>query len=146
MDPQTKREIALAHGAVGVIEISTPQTEAKFPWEFMLREVKIGFNSLRWLDSTHQPFGLDEQIKATALLNRSGAEALFAGERHSLQEVFAAATSGKPGSFPLEKTVSISYKARHTPVSSVNVVGIAPGSDPKLWNEYVVFTAHLDHL
>ena len=146
MDPQTKREIALAHGAIGIVEISTPETELKFPWEFMLRELKIGYDSLRWLDSTQHPFGLDEQIKATALLNRSGAAALFAGERHSLQEVFATAASGKPGSFPLEKTVSISYKARHTPVNSVNVVGIAPGSDPKLRNEYVVFTAHLDHL
>jgi Peptidase family M28 len=146
MDPQTKREIALAHGAVGMLEFSTPEIEAKFPWEFMLREVKIGYNSLRWLDSTDKPFGLDEQIKTTALLSRSGAEALFAGERQSLQEVFASVKSSKPVSFPLAKMVSISYKTRHTPVNSVNVVGVVPGSDPKLRNEYVVFTAHLDHL
>jgi len=146
MDPQTKREIAVAHGAVGILEFSTPVIEAKFPWEFMLREVKIGYNSLRWISSTDKPFGLDEQIKATALLSHSGADALFAGERHSLQEVFASATSGKPASFSLTKTVSMSYRARHTPVNSVNVVGVVPGSDPKLRNEYVVFTAHLDHL
>jgi len=146
MDPQTKREIALAHGAVGLLEFSTPEIEAKFPWDFMLREVKIGFNSLRWLDSSDKPFGLDDQIKATALLSHSGAEALFAGERHSLQEVFASVASGKPASFPLAKMVSMSYKTRHTRVNSVNVVGVVPGSDPKLRNEYVVFTAHLDHL
>src|SRR5262250_2305082 len=95
MDSQTKREIALAHGAVGIVGISTPQIETKFPWEFMLREARIGYNSMRWLDSNHQPFGLDAQIKATALLSRSGAEALFAGERHSLQEAFDTASSGR---------------------------------------------------
>jgi len=146
MNQQTKREIALAHGAVGMAEISTPQIEGKFPWEFMLRELRIGYNSMRWLDSAQQPFGLDEQIKATALLSRSGAAALFAGERHSLQEVFDTASSGKPNPFPLEKTISISYRTQHTQVNSVNVVGIVPGSDPTLRNEYVVFTAHLDHL
>ena len=146
MNQQTKREIALAHGAVGIVEMSTPQIEAKFPWEFMVREVRIGYNSMRWLDSAQQPFGLDEQIKATALLSRSGAAALFAGERHSLQEVFDTASSGKLNPFPLEKTISISYRTQHTQVNSVNVVGIVPGSDPTLRNEYVVFTAHLDHL
>jgi Zn-dependent M28 family amino/carboxypeptidase len=146
MDSQTKREIALAHGAVGIVGISTPQIEAKFPWEFMLREARIGYNSMRWLDSAQQPFGLDEQIKATALLSRSGAAVLFAGERHSLQEVFDTASSGKLNPFPLEKTISISYRTQHTRVNSVNVVGIVPGSDPTLRNEYVVFTAHLDHL
>ena len=33
-----------------------------------------------------------------------------------------------------------------TEVTSEHVVGVLPGSDPKLRNEYVVLTAHLDHL
>ncbi|MGC2194578.1 MAG: hypothetical protein WA628_07875, partial [Terriglobales bacterium] len=50
MDHHVKREIARAHGAIGIIEISSPQIEERFPWVFLLREVKIGYNSLRWLD------------------------------------------------------------------------------------------------
>lgn len=146
MDSQVKRSIALAHGAIGIIAVATSQLEEKLPWEFWLREAKIGFISMRWLDSRDQPFDLDEDVKASAFLSRSGAAALFAGERHSLEEIFAGAKSGKPGAFALEKTASISYMAIHTPVNSMNVVGVVPGSDPKLRNEYVVFSAHLDHL
>ena len=63
MDEHVKREIARAHGAIGLIEISTPQTEERFPWVFLLREVKIGYNSLRWLDSNQQPFGSTTRSK-----------------------------------------------------------------------------------
>jgi hypothetical protein len=146
MDGQVKRDNAFAHGAVGLIAINTPELEQQFPWGDILREVKIGAGSLRWLDSPNHAFGLDDQIKAFALLNRPGAVALFAGEQHTLEEVFSGARAGKPGAFPLHKTVSIHFQARHTPVESMNVVGILPGSDPSLRNEYVVFSAHLDHL
>jgi len=146
MDHQVKRETARAHGAVGMIEISTPPGEERFPWAFLLREVKIGYNSLQWLDANQKPFGLDDQILVSGLLSRHGATALFAAEQHSLEEVFAMAKSGKPTSFQLTKTAQISYKAQHTPVNSVNVAGILPGSDPALRKEYVVFSAHLDHL
>ena len=146
MDGEVKCEIAHEHGAIGIIEISTPELEQKFPWEFQLREVKIGFNSMHWLDAPDHVFAVVEGIKADALLNRSGAEALFSGEAVTLPGIFAAAKAGKTSSFALNKTVSIRYLARHTPVNSVNVVGVLPGSDPARRNEYVVFTAHLDHL
>ena len=35
---------------------------------------------------------------------------------------------------------------KHADVVSQNVVAMLPGTDPKLKDEYVVFTAHLDHL
>lgn len=37
-------------------------------------------------------------------------------------------------------------KSIHTSIFSPNVVGIVPGSDPVLRDEYVVYSAHLDHL
>jgi len=146
MDGDVKREIAAAHGAIGLLNIITPELEQTFPWQDLLREVKIGFNSMRWLDSPDHVFGLDDQIRAVADLNRSGAEALFAGEAHSLSEVFAGAKASKPVPFALNKTVSIQYRATHRSVNSMNVVGVLPGRDPALRNEYVVVTAHLDHL
>lgn len=146
MDRQVKCEIARDHGAIGLIEVQTPDLEHKIPWEFMLREVKIGFNSMRWLDWPDHAFGIVDEIRADAMLNRSGAVSLFDGEAESLDGVFAAAKSGKVHSFPLHTAASTRFQARHTTVSSVNVVGVIPGSDPALRNEFVVFTAHLDHL
>jgi Zn-dependent M28 family amino/carboxypeptidase len=36
--------------------------------------------------------------------------------------------------------------SRLTPLTSPNIVGVLQGSDPQLRSEYVVYTAHLDHL
>ena len=52
---------------------------------------------------------------------------------------------------PLEPgDLSVSLSARttsvHDELESRNVVALAPGSDPSLRGEYVVYTAHLDHL
>jgi Zn-dependent M28 family amino/carboxypeptidase len=37
-------------------------------------------------------------------------------------------------------------RTRHQRVTSPNVIGMLEGSDPRLQGEYVVYTAHLDHL
>jgi hypothetical protein len=146
MDGDVKQQMAREHGAVGMILIRTPVEERRFPWTDLLREVKVGYNSMRWIESSDRVYGIVDGILVCADLNRSGSEALFAGESPTLAEVFDQVKNGETRSFALHKTASIRYKARHTPVSSPNVVGVLPGSDPELRKEYVVFTAHLDHL
>ena len=61
-------------------------------------------------------------------------------------QVFAAIRSGKPASAVLKTTVSASAQARYQDIESFNVMGKIPGSDAKLREEYVVHSAHLDHL
>lgn len=147
MDGEVKARIAREHGAIGMILIGTPDVERRFPWSFMLREVRIGYNSMRWMESPDRVNGIVDGIGACALMNRSGSEALFAGEAPTLAQVFAEAKDGgKTRSFALHKTAGLRYKARHTPVTSPNIVGVLPGSDRELRKEYVVFTAHVDHL
>ena len=58
-----------------------------------------------------------------------------------------AADSGKPlPHFALPARLKATAAVKHADVVSQNVVAMLPGSDPKLKDEYVVFTAHLDHL
>ena len=52
----------------------------------------------------------------------------------------------KASSFELPFTFSVSYKTTHSDYESYNVVGLIPGSDKQLKIEYVVHSAHLDHL
>ncbi|HTR82053.1 MAG TPA: M28 family peptidase [Bacteroidota bacterium] len=53
----------------------------------------------------------------------------------------------KPDPFSLKDArVTIDLKMRCDSVTSENIVGILPGSDSVLKNEYVVFSAHYDHL
>jgi len=73
---------------------------------------------------------------------------LFQGERLSGAQVFTGAASNtKLDSFELNADKKISVKTAVTSEAgySENVIGMVEGSDPVLKNEYVVFSAHLDH-
>ena len=53
----------------------------------------------------------------------------------------------KPLGFPLEQCqFSLKLEAEPKEAAAFNVIGILKGSDPKLAEEYIVFTAHYDHL
>ena len=74
---------------------------------------------------------------------------LFQGEKTSGSQVFYAAGSGtRQDSFELNanKKLSLHLAVRSQPGHGENVVGILEGGDPTLKDEYVVMSAHLDHL
>lgn len=71
---------------------------------------------------------------------------LFLNSGKSLATVLAAIKSGKPSSFALPFTLATAYTTTHTDFDSYNIVGMIPGSDRRLKKEYVVHSAHLDHL
>ena len=54
--------------------------------------------------------------------------------------------AGHPNSFDLNTTVNVSYTSTYQDMISYNVIGTIEGTDPKLKKEYVVHSAHLDHL
>ena len=139
---ERKREMAAAHGAVGMLWLRTPKEEKRSPWDFWVRELR--FPRLRWLDKNGKPSNSNPQVKVVAFINRSGANALFAGAPHTLEDVFAAADQGHPGAFPLPVTVRSHIAGTHTRIDSPNVAAVVRGSD--LGSEYVVYSAHLDHL
>ncbi|MDM8008424.1 MAG: M28 family metallopeptidase [Phycisphaerae bacterium] len=143
-DGDVKRANAVAHGAIGLLGILSPAAEKRLPWALFLRQVR--FNSLRWLDANGQPGGLGDSLKISGLLNRSGAEVLFSGERPTLGEVFAGAEKGAPPRFVLSKSVAVKFRSRHEKVESDNVVAVLEGSDPVLKREYVLYSTHVDHL
>jgi Zn-dependent M28 family amino/carboxypeptidase len=60
--------------------------------------------------------------------------------------VLADAENGVAHSFPLTATASMKTVTRFAQVQSENIIGVLPGSDAKLRDEYVVVSAHLDHL
>ena len=79
--------------------------------------------------------------------NPEHADKLFVGSGHSLQEMLDLLKERKPlPRFPL--TVSIKSRATVSKkdVESANLVAQLTGSDPTLKAEYVVLSAHLDHL
>jgi hypothetical protein len=71
---------------------------------------------------------------------------LFLNSGKNLKETLIAIKSRKNSSFEFPFSVSASYSTSYTEFESENVIGLIPGSDPKLKNEYVVHSAHLDHV
>ncbi|HLK31756.1 MAG TPA: M28 family metallopeptidase [Terriglobales bacterium] len=135
---------AVAHGAVGMVSIMSPEDARRYPWAWIVPQIRSG--SLRWLDEKGNPHDVFPQLRGGGLLSQSGAEALFAGAPETLDEVFAAAKAGQPQGFPLAVSAKIHTVSQQATVESPNILGVLRGSDPKLRNQYVVYTAHVDHL
>jgi len=70
---------------------------------------------------------------------------LFAGAPRSLDQV--GSSSDRPiAGFALPARMSIAAESAWQDFSSPEVIGILPGGDARLSNEFVVLMAHLDHL
>jgi len=89
-----------------------------------------------------------EGARLNATLLAASASALFAGSPHSLDELQALAKNGDAlPSFPLSVTVRATTTTKViSTVDAPNVVALLEGSDPKLKHEYLILSAHLDHL
>ncbi len=79
---------------------------------------------------------------------RACAEMLFQNELMPFQTaVDTIAATMKPQSFHLRKHFEIEVNAKYQPEAlTANVIGIRPGDDKRLKNEYIVVGAHLDHV
>ncbi len=128
-------------GAIGVIGIPNPAS-MDIPWS------RIALNR------THPSMGLaDPEFDDTKgeqlslFFNPAHADKLFAGSRHTFEEIAALAKDRKPlPRFPLAASVRATTKVEKKELESSNVIATLPGADPQLKNEYVVLSAHIDHL
>ncbi|QKZ14012.1 M28 family metallopeptidase [Spirosoma sp. KUDC1026] len=139
-----KAEIAAAHGAVGVISFSLP-TDVRARVEAAAPRARQA--TYRWVDRLGKAQRTFPQIQATVLLSDSTARSLFAGTAKSFDEAVAVAHRSYPQAFPLNASIRVKTQTSlNDDLVGQNVIGLLPGSDPVLKNEYVVYVSHLDHL
>ncbi|WP_240615628.1 M28 family metallopeptidase [Alteromonas facilis] len=140
-----KRAYAAKNGAIGMITIPTPQWEKSRPYQRSLNYLHVP--SMRWLNSEGEPENVQPSLLGAAQLPMETAKKLFVGADKSLEAVYEEVENDRvPAGFALPGNVSMSRKSEHKTITSPNVVGIIEGSDPELKNEYVVYSAHSDHL
>lgn len=140
-----KARYAAERGAVGIVSLHTPKREKVRSYTSSLNY--LGSPSLRWLDKEGTPNGTQANIKASAYLNLSAGKKLFANAKMPLEQIFTLDSDNKPiKGFALNTSIELAAKSKHEQISSPNVLAVLPGSDPKLKDEYVVLTAHLDHI
>ena len=128
-------------GALGTISIQNPKGQ-DIPWDRsklsrFMPAVAIADPSL---DET-----LGQQVAIT--FNPARAEKLFTGSGHTFAEMLALSNDGKVlPRFALPSRARVKVAITATTVESDNVIGVLRGTDPALRNEYVVISAHLDHV
>jgi len=138
--------IAGKHGALGMIYLVTPDNlKGAFPWAQAISYFQMPQSN--WLDAKGFPKGEDPGLKIGAYIKGAAADALFKGAPMSAAQLYAALATpdAAPAGFALRQKVTLQRTSTVTVKKSNNVIGILPGSDPKLANEYVVISAHLDH-
>ncbi|MET0374492.1 MAG: M28 family metallopeptidase [Rhizorhabdus sp.] len=142
----TKRQAAQAHGAIAMVSVGTLLSNRTRPWQ---RSVQFADEpDFAWVGTDGKAFDEAPKIRVTASLNDPAALAVFAGAPQTLDAIRAVADrpGGRPKGFNLKTRIRIQNESVTKRVTSPNVVAILPGSDPRLKNEYVVLSAHLDHI
>lgn len=131
-------------GAVGVITVDSSADIKRTPWE---RRVAMSWiPQMRWLDEAGLPQNAFPALKLRFRFNHDAARQLFETAPNSFAAALAAADEGTPQGFALPGMLTLSATTGLRKTESANVLGVLPGSDPQLKNEYIVVTAHLDHL
>lgn len=146
-------EKALADaGAVGSITIPTPKS-MDFPWDRVASNasqpgMRLAAGPKDSAVAARHPALADlRRTMFSATFNPAEAEKLFAGSGHTFAELLALADAQKPlPRFDLKKSLTASVATENSSVESPNVAAKLEGSDPSLKNEYVLVSAHLDHL
>jgi Zn-dependent M28 family amino/carboxypeptidase len=128
-------------GAIGIISIPNPAS-MDIPWS----RISINRNHPS-MDLADPEFNELAGLRIGVTFNPASAEALFAGSGHTFAEVAALAKDRKPlPHFPLSVSLDAHAEILTKQVESANLVAKLPGSDANLKNEYVVLSAHIDHI
>ena len=131
-----KFEEAARHGAAGVLLIHT-DASASYGWSvvqnswtaerFQLAAGKVGTGMQGWI-------------------TESTARGLFSAAGQDLDKLRAAAERKDFKPVVLAAKVKGETRAEVRLIDQFNVAGIVPGTDPKLKDEVVIYSAHYDHL
>ncbi|MEX2463380.1 MAG: M28 family peptidase, partial [Balneolaceae bacterium] len=136
-----KFEKAEEMGALGAIIIHTTPT-AGYPWNVVSNSWGRERFALKSGNSTS-----DNAPEFNSWITEDGSVTLFEQAGLNLHEMLEAAASREFTPILLEGvTVDVELTASYSDMSTRNVVGKIEGTDNELRDEYVIFSAHHDHL
>ena len=139
----TKAKELGARGAVGLLTFSTRAGEERRPFARLKRF--IGFKNYDWVAPEAAENSGGFEVAAT--ISHDVARRLFEGAESSFETILDQAESGSPKGFSLTSTATLKRDSTLSDTfESPNVLAVLEGSDPDLRGEYVVLSAHLDHL
>ncbi len=131
-----------AAGAIGTVTIFNPAS-MDIPWP----RISLNRNHPS-MDLADPEFEETAGLQLSVVFNPAASvEKLFAGSGHTFAEIAALGKDRKPlPHFPLIASLQANAVILTSKVESANIVAKLPGSDPALKNEFVVLSAHIDHV
>ncbi|MDB5031122.1 M28 family peptidase [Mucilaginibacter sp.] len=131
---------AAAHGAIGVIMANADST---------LRMTAANRGVYSVLDKQGNVVvsrTYANKINMVAAFGYKLFNTLLKQSGKSMPALLAQLKAGTPVSFPLNTGIHASYTSTYIDVMGYNIIGKIEGSDPILKKQYIVHSAHLDHL
>ena len=129
---------AAKHGAAGAIIIHTTPS-AGYPWQVVVTSWSTPHQDL-------PPAPEDKFMEFQGWVTEPSAVKLAQLGGQDLDQLRKSAESKDFRPVPMGSTLSLEMPVHMKSFQSANVIGILPGTDPKLKGEAVLFTAHHDHL
>jgi Zn-dependent M28 family amino/carboxypeptidase len=132
-----KYEQAARMGAVGAIIIHT-RASAGYPWQVV---------QTSWTGEQFElPYEGEPRTQVRAWVTEAAAQRLAGAAGFDLAKLIESARHREFRPVPLGLRTSLTLHNGLRKVTTANVLGVLPGSDSKLRGEYVIYTAHHDHL
>jgi hypothetical protein len=141
----TKAEEAVARGAIGLVNLRSRTDQRRYTWKRLSENAGVR-PGMSWINLSGDVANFFPELEGGATLNVPPAHELFSRAPISFEQALDAADAGTPMSTPLGTEITLARKTDHETITSPNIIGILRGSDPELAGEYIVFTAHLDHV
>ena len=130
-----------AAGAIGTVTIMNPAS-MDIPWS----RISINRNHPS-MDLADAEFNETQGQQLGVTFNPASAEQLFAGSGHTFAEIAALGKDRKPlPHFALTTSLKANAVILTKALESSNIVAKLSGSDPVLKNEFVILSAHIDHV
>ena len=137
-----KSRMAAAAGAIGLIEIPVSAGGYSRLGQF------AGATAVDWVDAAGHAGSSGNGLRFRMAVSEATAVRLFEGASATLPQVRAqvAAKGARSTGFPLKTGIAFQAQAEWQDFTSPAVLGLIPGSDPRLRAEHVLLMGHLDHL
>ncbi len=133
---ESKLRMAVSRGAAGSIIIPQLSSEEEFQQEKIRKG--FGFEDVTLAYAVSGNLGV--------LIDPQKSKLLFDGSEFTLEDLFNFHREGKMKSFDLETKLSFKGEFKRRDFVASNIAGMIEGSDPALKNEYLIISAHYDHL
>jgi len=139
-----KAEVASAHGAVGMIRLRDRREQKEFNWERISQFA--GRPEFNWKHPDGKVEDPGSELRFSLTLHPDRLEELLVASGTTTEALLESCDENACAIQEFPFRLHVTGKSSIETLSSPNVVAILRGSDARLRDEYVVVTAHLDHV